>query len=141
MKHFLIALTCLATLSGGYLAYGSQNGKDALSRSATGTACRGEVVDGVRGGKITGTPRPHSRFRNLRLGMSRYVVHRQIGDPDDISHRPTGKGFNPFYYGTDRYRSTEYYGGSGVLIFSGYRGDTLIEIHHDAGESGDRTLR
>jgi len=134
MKHYLIALTCLAALSSSHLAQASQTDKDATSRAVTGTACQD-----VKGGKIIGHPGPRSKFKNLRLGMSQHVVQRQIGNPDDYDHHPTGKAFAPFYQGPDRWRSRHYYKGSGILVF---RSDnTLIEIHHDARESGDRSLR
>ena len=137
MKHALIALTCVAALSGAYLTQASQNDKDTQPRATPGTTCQGEV----RGGKIIGEPGPRSKFRNLRLGMSQYAVQKQIGVPDDMGHRATGKAFRPFYYGTDRVRVTHYYRGSGTLVYSGSGSDTLIEIHHDARESGDRSRR
>jgi hypothetical protein len=140
MKYFLTTLICIAALSGGHLAQASQNSKNDQPRTAMATTCQGEPVN-VKGGKVVGEPGPKSKFKNLRLGMSRHVVHKQIGTPDDMGHKMTGKQFIPMYFGSDRMRSTEYYKGSGRLIFSGTDGSTLVEIHHDAGESGDRSLR
>ena len=95
----------------------------------------------VKGGKVVGSPASNSKFKNLRLGMSRYVIEKRIGQPDDMQHHVTGKAYNPFYFGTDRVRYTAYYKGSGVLVFSGQDGAKLVEIHHNAKESGDRSLR
>ncbi|MDR2208417.1 MAG: hypothetical protein LBE22_05540 [Azoarcus sp.] len=149
MKYFWITLTCFAVLSGCKTTQqASQNDMDARPEAATSTTARqgGQKVGqegspAVRGGKIVGTPASKSKFKNLRLGMSRYVIEKQLGMPDDIQHNVTGKAFAPFYYGTDRVRYTAYYKGSGTLIYSGTSSDKLIEIHHNASESGDRTLR
>jgi hypothetical protein len=140
LKYFLIALTCLATLSVSLLAYAPQDGKKAQPRASIGSTCQAEQ-GAVRGGKVVGTPGPNSKFKDLRLGMSKYAIRNLIGPPDDIEHYTTGKQFIPFYYGPDRYRSSEYYAGNGILVFSGRSGDRLIEIHHNEGESGNRSLR
>jgi len=130
MKHFLIALTCLALLSGSHLAHARKNAAADTAQEA-----------GVKGGKVVGTPGPRSKFKNLRLGMSKFAVEKQIGEPDDVGSHITGKAFRPFYFGTDHVRQNAYYKGSGILVYSGVSNDNLVEIHHNENESGDRSVR
>lgn len=90
---------------------------------------------------ITGTPAPNSKFKNLRLGMSQMVVRNHAGYPDDHRYYRTGKAWAPYYRGCDTSRTEDYYKGSGILVFGGCGNDTLIQIHHNKNEDGDRSTK
>ena len=70
-------------------------------------------------GRIVGIPAPNSKFAKLRLGMSLGDVDRLIGGGDDQNHYPTGKGWIPFYFGSDTQRIEVLYRGEGCLTFTG----------------------
>jgi hypothetical protein len=85
-------------------------------------------------GEIHGTPAKGSKFTQLRIGMSQNQVLDMIGSGTDSKGYITGKNFNPFYYGPDRYRIETFYKGSGRLVFTSQR--RLITIIHDSTEDG-----
>ncbi|MDR1462819.1 MAG: hypothetical protein LBI68_06770 [Azoarcus sp.] len=85
-------------------------------------------------GEIHGTPAKGSKFTQLRIGMSQNQVLDMIGPGTDSKGYITGKNFNPFYYGPDRYRIETFYKGSGRLVFTSQ--SRLITIIHDSAEDG-----
>jgi len=48
-------------------------------------------------------------FAGIHKGMTFKEVRAVLGEPKDVTRRVTGKAFNPFYFGSDRFRSTYYY--------------------------------
>jgi hypothetical protein len=79
---------------------------------------------------------PQSPFAKLTVGMGSKQVSDLIGPPTDQDGRMTGKNFNPFYYGNDRFRTTWYYKGHGKLIFSSQ--SRLLEIQYNPEATGYR---
>jgi len=77
-----------------------------------------------------------SKFSRLRKGMGQNEVIHRIGRPSDRSAFITGKGFIPFYYGSDRSRTVYYYRHQGQLEFNS-RG-RLVEIKYNRSEDGYR---
>src|SRR4051812_2424143 len=69
--------------------------------------------------KLSDTPiPPESPFAKLHYGMGMKEVSDLIGPPTDQDSKVTGKAFNPFYYGADKYRTAWYYKGQGRLVFN-----------------------
>jgi hypothetical protein len=98
--------------------------------------------DGKVDGEIFGTPAAKSKFAKLEIGMSRTVVEKLIGGPDDSASHPTGRQFTPFYFGGDTLHYDAYYRNEGQLIYSNpsrYGApDTLIVISVDRKATGKR---
>jgi hypothetical protein len=98
--------------------------------------------DGKVDGEIFGTPAAKSKFAKLEIGMSRTVVEKLIGGPDDSSSHPTGRQFTPFYFGGDTLHYDAYYKNEGQLIYSNpsrYSApDTLTVILVDRKATGKR---
>lgn len=76
----------------------------------------------------------NSPLANVRKGMSRPQVDDLLGSPTSERRFPSGKGFNPFYYGPDTYRTGAFYKGLGRVVFSG--ADKVVEIEYDPAEDG-----
>jgi hypothetical protein len=74
--------------------------------------------DGSFDGEIIGTPAPNSKFAKLQIGMGQREVYDLIGQPNDSSFHGTGKGFIPFYFGSDKHRWKMFYKNEGQLTFS-----------------------
>ena len=74
-------------------------------------------------------------FSTIQRGMSSSEVRSILGEPNDVTRRVTKKAFNPFYFGSDRFRSTYYYKGQGRIEFNLY--NKVEEIHVDGDESGN----
>src|SRR5712671_1169034 len=96
--------------------------------------------DGKVDGEIFGTPAAKSKFAKLEIGMSRTVVEKLIGVPDDSDTHITGRQFTPFYFGGDTQRYEAFYKNEGQLTYSnGSRysaPDTLIIISVDRKAAG-----
>lgn len=75
-----------------------------------------------------------SPLAKVEMGMRRAQVDDLIGQPTSTRVFPSGKGFNPFYYGPDRYRTGAYYKGLGRVVFSGAQ--IVVEIEYDPTEDG-----
>jgi len=75
-------------------------------------------------------------FSTIQRGMSSSEVRSILGEPNDITRKVTKKAFNPFYFGSDRFRSTYYYKGQGRIEFNIY--NKVEEIHIDRNESGNK---
>jgi len=98
--------------------------------------------DGKVDGEIFGTPAPKSKFARLQIGMSRTVVEKLIGGPDDSDTHITGRQFTPFYFGGDTLHYDAYYKGEGQLTYSnrsrGSAPDTLVVISVNRKATGKR---
>jgi hypothetical protein len=123
-----------------------------------GMNAAGEVVDStkieagygqkVKGmgdweGEITGKAKPGAAFTKLQIGMSMKQVTDLVGQPTDSGTYMAGKGWIPFYFGSDRHRLEMVYKGQGRLIFAGgslasFTGGNLIWIVHNGNEGGYR---
>jgi hypothetical protein len=79
----------------------------------------GSLTNASEGDGIVGTPAPNSKFAKVQLGMNIGEVGRLIGGGDDQNHYPTGKGWIPFYFGSDTQRIEVLYRGEGCLTFTG----------------------
>ena len=101
-------------------------------------------VKGINGweGEISGTPAKDSKFNNLQIGMSMKQVMDLIGLPTDRGSYITGKGFIPFYYGSDTRRTELVYKDQGRLVFAEssryFDSENLIMIINNAQEGGYR---
>ncbi len=98
--------------------------------------------DGKVDGEIFGTPAAKSKFAKVKIGMSRTVVEKLIGVPDDSDTHITGRQFTPFYFGGDTQHYEAFYKNEGQLTYSnGSRysaPDTLIIISVDRKATGIR---
>jgi len=98
--------------------------------------------DGKVDGEIFGTRAAKSKFAKVEIGMSRTVVEKLIGVPDDSDTHITGRQFTPFYFGGDTQRYEAFYKNEGQLTYSnGSRysaPDTLIVISVDRKATGIR---
>ncbi|MDA8390550.1 MAG: hypothetical protein M0Z76_07480 [Gammaproteobacteria bacterium] len=123
------ALTILACLSLGACA---------TQPAHPGGAARAQA-DGLAG-YPNGKPWPGSKFAKIRLGMSPGEVAGLIGAPTSQHGHITGKGFIPFYFGGDEYRTDWFYRGAGELVFSqarfGASAEKLIYIWVDSHSTG-----
>ena len=92
------------------------------------------------GPSIVGTIPPDSRFAKISIDMSRAEVHDLIGRPTNSHGYSTGKGFIPFYFGSDRMRFEDLYKGEGRITFTGVGvgGINLkvYKIEYDPNERG-----
>ena len=99
--------------------------------------------DGKVDGEIFGAPAAKGKFAKLEIGMSRTVVEKLIGVPDDSDTHITGRQFTPFYFGGDTQRYEAFYKNEGQLTYSnGSRysaPDTLIIISVDRKATGKRS--
>jgi hypothetical protein len=84
---------------------------------------------------IVGKIPASSPFAKIQIGMSMQHVYDLIGPPTDTVTYPTGKAFNPFYYGGDRYRTEVRYKGMGRITFTG-RQHKVYRIIYDPKEKG-----
>jgi hypothetical protein len=87
-------------------------------------------------GQIIGSPTQDGKFVKLRIGMTLSEVSVLIGGGDDQNHYPTGKGWIPFYFGSDTQRIEILYRGEGCLVFTGGNqfgggSNELIRIEND----------
>jgi hypothetical protein len=88
-------------------------------------------------GQIIGTPPKDSKFARLRIGMRMSEVQNILERAPDRFHTyESGKGWIPFYYGTDIRRLRVLFRGEGCLVFTGGNywgsgGGDLIQIHVD----------
>jgi len=87
--------------------------------------------------KPSTTVPPTSKFAKLELGMARPEVHEKIGAASDFKMIASGKAWIPFYYGSDRTRTIDYYKKEGRLVYSGGN-NRLIDIVYDPDEDGYR---
>jgi outer membrane protein assembly factor BamE (lipoprotein component of BamABCDE complex) len=76
----------------------------------------------------------NSPLAKVKMGMPRNQVDDLLGSPTSERRFPSGKGFNPFYYGPDTYRTGAFYKGLGRVVFSG--ADKVVEIEYDPTEDG-----
>jgi hypothetical protein len=74
-------------------------------------------------------------FLAIHKGMTSKEVVALLGEPSDITRKVTKKAFNPFYFGSDRFRSTYYYRGLGRIEFN--LKSRVAEIHNDTSEDGN----
>lgn len=88
-----------------------------------------------KAGKKAALPIPaDSPLAQVKMGMQRGQVEDLIGEPTSTRSFPSGKGFNPFYYGPDRYRTGAFYKGLGRVVYSG--ANIVVEIEYDPAEDG-----
>ena len=80
---------------------------------------------------------PTSKFAKIEIGMARPEVHEKIGASSDFKVIASGKAWIPFYYGSDRTRTIDYYKKEGRLVYAGGN-NRLIEIVYDPNEDGYR---
>ena len=98
--------------------------------------------DGKVDGEIFGTRAAKSKFAKVEIGMSRTVVEKLIGVPDDSDTHITGRQFTPFYFGGDTQRYEAFYKNEGQLTYSNSSRfsapETLIIISVDRKATGIR---
>jgi hypothetical protein len=144
MINFRLSLLTMAVGS-ACLLWGCQSAPK--SESSTGAQAPAATVapaaKSEAEGEVVGTPAMESKFLKVKIGMGAREVHDLIGAPTDRGIYRTGKGFIPFYRGSDRYRHEMLYKGQGRLVFSGgavgdLSGGRLIQIIHNANETGYR---
>lgn len=75
-----------------------------------------------------------SPLAKIAMGMKRAQVYEILGPPTSTRKFPSGKMFNPFYYGPDNIRTGAFYQGLGRIVFSGV--DIVVEIEYDPSEDG-----
>jgi len=78
---------------------------------------------------------PNCPLAGIKEGMGRGQVMDILGPPKDQEAYSTGKGWIPFYFGSDRVRTVLYYKGLGQIHFNRGR---VIEIMYDPTEDGYR---
>lgn len=76
----------------------------------------------------------NSPLAKVSMGMKRGQVYEILGQPTSTRKFPSGKMFNPFYYGPDNIRTGASYKGLGRIVFSG--ADIVVEIEYDPSEDG-----
>jgi len=86
--------------------------------------------------QVSAMPTQGGKFVKLKLGMTLSEVSALIGGGDDQNHYPTGKGWIPFYFGSDTQRIEILYRGEGCLVFTGGNqfgggSNELIRIEND----------
>ncbi|NEW61531.1 hypothetical protein GSY74_09575 [Sulfurovum sp. bin170] len=112
-----------------------------LERDIRKRVDRNVKVDKKRGHiqkKVTSTThqsQSSGSFSYIQKGMSSKEVVALLGKPNDVTRKVTKKAFNPFYFGSDRFRSTYYYRGLGRIEFN--ISSHVAEIHHDTSEDGN----
>ncbi len=105
MKLFELRLSTMALLSLALgLAGGCASGGDGGGQ--TQPAAQAQVRP------ITG------KLAQVQLGMNDIDVRNLLGEPGSSNNYITGKGFIPFYYGTDTTRTDWIYPGLGRVVFS-----------------------
>ena len=77
----------------------------------------------------------NSPLAKVKMGMQRAQVDDLLGPPTSTRVFPSGKAFNPFYYGPDTTRTGAFYKGLGRVVFSGAH--QVVEIEYDPTEDGD----
>ena len=87
-----------------------------------------DKVQGQIVGKITAS----SKFAKLQIGMSRANVERLIGAPTDIGVQTSGTAWVPYYFGSDNWRTENYYKGEGRLVFDTNSRLVLIDVSEHA---------
>ena len=78
---------------------------------------------------------PDCPLAKIREGMGLGQVMDILGPPNDQEAYSTGKGWIPFYFGSDRVRTVLYYKDLGQIHFNRGR---VIEIMYDPTEDGYR---
>jgi hypothetical protein len=102
----------------------------------TASAPPTDAAAGSNQGQILGSPSQDGKFVKLKIGMTLSEVSALIGGGDDQNHYPTGKGWIPFYFGSDTQRIEILYRGEGCLVFTGGNqfgggSNELIRIEND----------
>ncbi len=87
----------------------------------------------------TAVPVPaSSKLAKIDIGMSEQEVRKAIGEPDNMRGYPTGKNWNPFYFGGDTMRVDWSYSKVGKVVFSNpnrwTRNMRVIELRHNPDE-------
>lgn len=94
--------------------------KDSAKPTEAGKPRMMKSRDGTFEGEVYGNPPANSKWAKLQIGMLQPEVERILGGSStDIRTMPTGKAFNPFYFGTDRYRYEVVYHGQGSVSYTG----------------------
>ena len=110
----IAAIVVVAAVAG--CATDAQSTRTAAAANAqSGSTMRNVSSDN----QVVGAPTPDSKFAKVRLGMSLGEVDGLIGGGDDQNHYPTGKGWIPFYFGSDTQRIEVLYRGEGCLTYTG----------------------
>jgi hypothetical protein len=102
----------------------------------TATAPPTDAAAASEQGQIIGSPTQDGKFGKLKIGMTLSEVSALIGGGDDQNHYPTGKGWIPFYFGSDTQRIEILYRGEGCLVFTGGNqfgggSNELIRVEND----------
>jgi hypothetical protein len=110
----------------------------------TASAPPTDAAAGSNQGLIIGSPTQDGKFVKLKIGMTLSEVSALIGGGDDQNHYPTGKGWIPFYFGSDTQRIEILYRGEGCLVFTGGNqfgggSNELIRIENDSKGSCFKT--
>jgi hypothetical protein len=129
-KEAITMTKTLVILSAAVLIAGCAAQRTASAPPADGAASSAR-------GQIIGTPAQDGKFGKLKIGMTLSEVSALIGGGDDQNHYPTGKGWIPFYFGSDTQRIEILYRGEGCLVFTGGNqfgggSNELIRIENDA---------
>lgn len=118
----------------------------ALALLAAGSAC--QSTSSAKGGAAEQSPRQRERaakkaspeipagspLAKIATGMKRNQVYEILGQPTSTRKFPSGKMFNPFYFGPDNIRTGAFYKGLGRIVFSG--ADIVVEVEYDPTEDG-----
>jgi len=121
-KTFL-ALGCLAVL----VACSSQTPRPETLQEVQSVVGKDQLQ-----GQIVGNVAANSRFAKLQIGMSRADVEHLIGVPTDIGVQTSGTAWVPYYFGSDNWRTENYYKGEGRLVFDTNSRLVLIDVSENA---------
>jgi len=79
-----------------------------------------------------------SPLSKVKMDMSMKQVYDLIGSPTDTHTYPTGKCFNPFYFGNDSIRIEARYKGQGRVVFcdGGFSEAQVLRVEYDPSETG-----
>jgi len=70
----------------------------------------------------------YGQLAGVEIGMGESGVRDVLGNPDKRDAYTTGKGWIPFYYGSDTSRETWYYKGKGHIDFSRNRYSGALKV-------------
>jgi len=127
MKRSAILFASLILVAG---AYGCKTTSSAESTPKSEAPSKTEKAAKPAAANIpAGSP-----FAKIQMGMQLAQVENILGPPTSTRVFPSGKGFNPFYYGPDTVRTAYFYKGLGRIVISGAH--IVVEISYDPTEDG-----
>lgn len=133
-RPFVLMSLALILLVGAGLQGCASSGDTSSNEDGTETASESKPA----AGKMAPVP-ASSPLAKIEAGMTEIQVRNLLGEPGATNYYPTGRAFNPFYFGRDAFRTDWIYEDVGRVIFARgkFGGRTVVvDRLHNPDEKG-----